>query len=213
MNQYLTREQIRLYDRNAIENLKVPGVVLMENAGRSCAETALKMLSSDKVGRVVVVCGGGNNGGDGFVIARHLILAGHDVVIAILVESATIKSDALTNLTILKNMKADIRYIDSANQLSELLSGVDLIVDGILGTGFNGRLRENILEFINVINANPASTLSVDVPSGLDCNSGTASDGAVVADCTVTFVAPKTGFSSVEAQRYLGEIVVSGIGA
>lgn len=208
--EYLTREQVRSYDRRAIEQLGVPGVVLMENAGRSCAEKALEMLGCN--GSALVFCGGGNNGGDGFVVARHLIMAGVSVRTVVLSPEDKYKGDALINLRILKNIGAELIFLSAMAPIAQYLK-TDIVIDAILGTGFSGELRENIFAVIEEINSCGAKVLSVDVPSGLNCDTGKPSPIAVKADYTVTFVAMKAGFTYPIAAEYLGNVTVCGIGA
>lgn len=207
--EYLTREQVRAYDKRAIEQLGVPGVVLMENAGRSCAEKALEMLAGS--GSALVLAGGGNNGGDGFVIARHLLNAGIAVRTIALAPEEKYKGDALVNLNILKNIGAELIFASSPRVVAQHIKA-GLIIDAILGTGFSGALREDVAAVIALVNASGAKVLSVDVPSGLDCNAGIAATNAVRADATVTFVALKAGFANPQAAAFLGQVTVCGIG-
>jgi NAD(P)H-hydrate epimerase len=207
--EYLTRKQVRAYDRRAIEQLGAPGVVLMENAGRSCAEKAIAMLGGS--GNALVLCGGGNNGGDGFVIARHLIIAGVNVRTIVLAEEDKYKGDALINLGILKRIGAELVFSSEPVVISQSLK-TDIVIDAVLGTGFSGELRERTFAVIEQINSCGVKILSVDVPSGLDCDTGQPSPIAVKADNTVTFVAMKAGFACPTASEYLGEVTVCSIG-
>lgn len=226
MMQSLTREQVRRVDRLAIEQLGIPGVVLMENAGINAADVATGMLEAVQGGKAAIICGGGNNGGDGFVIARHLFNAGRTVVVYLAADPAKLGGDAKVNYDICHRMGVKIMRIDDEQSLAEQSahwSAADLLVDALLGTGFDASrgLRGHAGAVIRAINAAGAArrdgragplVLSIDVPSGLDCETGEPAEAAVQADATVTFVARKTGFEKEPAQAYLGEVFVAGIG-
>lgn len=216
MNVVLTREQVRQVDQIAIDEYGISGLVLMENAGRNAARIILAEItarnageSADSVNRVLIFCGTGNNGGDGFVIGRHLANVGVDVSIALTGEVDRLSPDATANHRICRAMEIPIEDTHSA----EIRPG-DLVVDALLGTGFAGQVREPLARVIKAINEAPkACVVAIDVPSGLDCNSGAASNACVIADLTITFVADKTGFHSDEARRYVGQVHVADIGA
>ena len=219
--QVLTREQVREVDRLAITELGIPGVVLMENAGRRVAEVVLGVLRdgcgfAPQAGRVAVLCGGGNNGGDGYVIARHLHNQGVAVTVFTITDPAGLTGDAAVNYNICEKMGLAVYRIDSDQQLDlakKTWSGVAVIVDALLGTGFTGTVRSRMAAAIERCNAvEGAKVVSVDVPSGLDCDTGQPSSATVRADVTVTFVAPKPGFEEASAGPYVGEVIVAGIG-
>ena len=219
----LTREAVREVDRLAIEDLGIPGIVLMENAGRHVADTALELLELElhllpHDARTAVLCGGGNNGGDGYVVARQLYNAGVNVTAFAAKDPSKLTSDAETNYWIVHNIgstlplhgaEAFVEAHDTAGQFH-------LIVDALLGTGFRGQVRDDLVAVIDACNnarVNGARVLSVDIPSGLDCNTGEPSNATVAADVTVTFVAMKTGLASETAHPYVGQIHVAEIGA
>jgi NAD(P)H-hydrate epimerase len=205
----LTREQVREIDRRAIEQYGIPGVVLMENASRAAADVAIEMLDGDCVGEILIVCGGGNNGGDGLAIARHLHNCGADVVVALAVDPDTYKGDALINWRIVTEMKLPtLTATPAIIERSEPL----LVIDAIFGTGLQDPPRESACTLIAAINRSQSSVLSIDVPSGLDCDTGQPLGECVIADRTVTFVAEKVGFVTHEARRHLGHVTVAGIG-
>ena len=208
----MTRSEVREFDRKAIEEIGVPGVVLMENAGRGCAEI-IKNMNTGK-GIVVIFCGPGNNGGDGYVIARHLDIMGIDTRVVLLCEREKIKGDALVNLNIIEKIGIDIRQIDPGDGLkvSSMLNGASMIVDAIFGTGLTGEVRAEYLPVIEIINAMPNTVFSVDIPSGLDCDTGLALGDAVEANTTATFVALKQGFKNTDSKKYTGNVVVVSIG-
>lgn len=194
----LTVKQARAFDKFAQEKLGIPSIVLMENAGRSAAEVALKMLGKKK--KVVVVCGVGNNGGDGFVAARHLINAGVNVQVFVVGKISKLKPDPKTNYNILK--KIGIKF-------TKKIDG-DLIIDALFGIGLRSEIREPYASIIELMNKSGRPILAVDVPSGLDADTGKVLGIAVKAKKTVTFVASKKGF--VKARKYCGKIVVRDIG-
>lgn len=187
----------------------------MENAGRSCAEIVLQRFSDHAAGGVTIVCGRGNNGGDGFVIARHLSIAGVEVRTFLIGESARLTGDALANFRMAEACGISIESIGATSgfeHLKRALSESGCIVDAILGTGFSGGVRPPIDEIIDLINDSKNPVLAVDVPSGLDCQAGKASSATVRAELTVTFVAPKPGLLMEESRPYVGELQISHIG-
>ncbi|HEV8224504.1 MAG TPA: NAD(P)H-hydrate epimerase, partial [Rubrobacteraceae bacterium] len=163
-------------DRRAQE-LGIPGGVLMERAGAGMARVALEIYAPE---RALVVAGGGNNGGDGFVVARELYRAGVDV--AVLPTKDEYDGDPATNLAILRNL--GVRFV-GADQLEAELDGTDLVIDALLGTGFSGEVREREARLIEVINGYSAPVLAVDVPSGVNGATGEVEGAAVRADFTV----------------------------
>ena len=213
----MSRDQSRAFDTWAINELGVPGVVLMENAGRSCAQLIAEKLSALAKPRVCIFCGTGNNGGDGYDIARHLINDGFDVAVVVCSDPGKIKGDARTNLDILERMGRRIERLNPADadlpeQVRSLTTGAALIVDGLFGTGLRGQLSGEYKRLIEAVNACDCPILAVDIPSGLDCDSGEPLGAAIEAAWTVTFVAVKKGFTSARAARYTGEIFVASIG-
>jgi len=223
MNQpTLTRDQIRELDRRAIDEYGIPGMVLMENAGRGVVD----VLSALGVGGpVVVCCGKGNNGGDGFVIARHLDLRGVAVRVLLFAAPEALGGDAAANYQILCKAGVPIEVFDEhvrANTLDKSLAGAEWIVDALLGTGAHGDPRPpldvviaaiNIAAINNAVNNSGAKILSVDLPSGLDCDTGRAGRPTILAAHTCTFVAPKPGFFVPGVDRYTGQLFFCCIGA
>ncbi len=213
----MTRDEVRAFDAWAINTLGIPGVVLMENAGRSCAELIKDKLKGKAVPKVCIFCGTGNNGGDGYVIARHLINSGFDVTVAVCGDRGKIKGDAKINLDILERMGRTIESLDPAGgrireQAEAFCSEADMIVDGLFGTGLSGQLRGEYKELIESMNECGCPILAVDIPSGLDCDTGEPLGSAIRAVATVTFVALKKGFTSPAARAYTGEIFIASIG-
>ncbi len=212
-----TRSQIRELDRIAIEEYGIDGLILMENAGRWCARSADRMVGGAAGRRVVVLCGPGNNGGDGFVVARHLSNWEADVGVLLLgrVEEALLgPREAATNLRITRNMSTEVRELASAPDAAQAIrdcSDSDLLVDALLGTGMHGEVREPFRSAIAAVNKCDCPVLAVDVPSGLDCDTGRPLGEAVRADRTVTFVLNKAGFTRPGARDYTGEVEVAEI--
>ncbi|RMF94594.1 MAG: NAD(P)H-hydrate epimerase [Planctomycetota bacterium] len=209
---YLSREQSRRVDRLAIEEYGIPGIVLMENAGRSVAQF---LDSRFDRGETVICCGRGNNAGDGFVIARHLQILGHSVRVVLCADPEALQGDAGVNYRIA--VKSDIpilvlgRDVDTT-RLQQVFQHADCLVDALLGTGARGAPRPPLDAVISAMNAAAGSRVAVDLPSGLDCDTGTAPGVCFRAHFTCTFVARKQGFASIEAQPYLGEVHVMSIG-
>jgi len=218
---FLTRAQVRDVDRRAIEEFGMPGVLLMENAGRNAAEEARKMLvDGSNLRSVVILCGGGNNGGDGYVIARHLRNWGLTVSLYATTPLEKLSGDAAINARIWQKMNGHSRPLETAADLaaaSPAWSRTGLIVDALLGTGFSGELRPHLAAVIAAANRASADAgipiLAIDLPSGLDCDTGAPANPTIRADTTVTFVAQKIGFRFPQAQELLGRVVVCDIGA
>jgi len=212
----MSRDEVRAFDQWAINTLGIPGVVLMENAGRSCAGLIKSKLSNVKHPKVTIFCGTGNNGGDGFVIARHLLNSGFKITVVISGDRSKIKGDAKTNLDILAQMGQPIEQLnlcaDIRNQVKAFAAGADMLVDSLFGTGLTGELNSEYKNLIKSINALNRPILAIDTPSGLDCDTGKPLGAAIKATYTVTFVALKNGFTVPEAAEYTGEIFVASIG-
>ncbi len=211
----MTRDEARAFDRDAIERLGVPGVVLMENAGRGCVEL-MERLGID--GPVVVVNGKGNNGGDGFVIARHLVVRGHTCRVVLGAPPSELTGDALWAFDVLTHCSVpilDIAGVNPALVLQELdgfAGGSAWVVDALLGTGATGDPRPPCDTLIDWINAESGRRLAVDLPSGLDCDTGAPGSPTVRAHHTATMVAPKAGFTNPLAEPFLGVVETLGLG-
>lgn len=208
----MTRDEVRLVDRAAIEWLGLPGIALMENAGRSAAEILQRRGAT---GTVWICTGSGNNGGDGFVIARHLSLMGIEVRILQAADPARLKGDALINYRVAAKLGLELLRYDDAQDRERWLAEraeADWIVDALLGTGLSSDVRAPYDGLIREINESEACILAVDLPSGLDCNRGEPLGCAVSADVTVTFVARKAGFEAESSKEFTGDVVVAGIG-
>lgn len=214
----LTREQSRLVDKIAIEQWGFSGLVLMENAGRGAVDVLFGMDPDLASGSVSILCGKGNNAGDGFVIARHLAVRGIEAATILLCPPASLTGDALTNYEILERTRAPL--IDASGfavaelprQLDQHGGGARWLVDAMLGTGAQGAPREPFDAAIRWMNAQSARRLAIDVPSGLDCDTGRIDGVAVRAHATCTFVAAKPGFLQSTAAAWIGALHVVPIG-
>jgi NAD(P)H-hydrate epimerase len=213
----LTVTESREVDRVAVERLGIPSLLLMENAGRGCADALYQRLRG---GPVAVFCGAGNNGGDGLVIARHLAVRGIEVGVLLVPPASKLTGDAATNHRILRCCDVPIVELAGEGGPTAITEALDFfldepaewIVDALLGTGAKGAPRPPYDSIIEWINAEDSRRLAVDVPSGLDADTGAASPTTIAADLTVTFVAAKSGFATPAARPYLGEVVVVDIG-
>jgi len=224
---YLSCKEMQELDRRTIEEYGIPGMVLMENAGRSVALEALKMLKQPTKATVSVICGTGNNGGDGFVAARHLFNSGVKVKVFYLgnlKEALTKTGDAITNLKIALKMKIEIKEVSRtpAGTFPPTLRFGDvvatprsapphLIIDAIFGIGLTRPVEGALKELIESINRSKIPVIAVDVPSGLDCDKGIPLGTAIKATKTITFGAAKVGFRNPLAKKYLGELIVTDI--
>lgn len=209
---YLSREEVRAVDRRAIEEFGVPGVVLMENAGRGATEVLLGLGAR---GPVVICAGKGNNGGDGFVMARHLDCHGVPVRLLLFARPEELTGDAAINYHIVakSGLPAAVFGTDvDETALVRELAAAEWIVDALFGTGLAGAVRPPWDRVIAAINASGKPVLAVDIPSGLDCDTGRPLGATIQAAHTVTFVAPKKGFAEAAARAWLGEVHVVGIG-
>ncbi len=231
----LNRAQSRLVDRIAVEEYGFSGLVLMENAGRGVADVLCQLLgpigereeldpagvsaglpsSASDFRPVVICCGKGNNAGDGFVIARHLELRGYPVRVLLWSTPEELTGDAATNFKILTKTDVPIDLFGNSHdaaRLAILLEDAEWIVDGLLGTGARGEPRPPFDAVIDQLNAAAAPKLAIDLPSGLDCDTGMPSSHTVRAAHTCTFATAKPGFFVPEATPYVGQLHVLDIG-
>ncbi|MDG2422569.1 MAG: NAD(P)H-hydrate epimerase [Phycisphaerales bacterium] len=196
------RTGIREVDRRAIDEFGMSGLVLMENAARAASQLAIEMLNGSKV---VIACGPGNNGGDGYAMARHLHNAGAEVVVVALTAPRT-GSDAETNARI-----AQLMGLKTVEDL-DVLSTADLVIDAMLGTGLDRPVKAGARDCIEMINRTAKPTLAIDIPSGLDADTGQPLGTAVHATATATFVGWKRGFLNEDAKAFTGALHVVDIG-
>ncbi|MEW8973791.1 MAG: NAD(P)H-hydrate epimerase [Tissierellaceae bacterium] len=202
-------KEMRAIDRYAIENIGIPSIVLMENA-------ALRVISNidfDKNHSFTIVCGTGNNGGDGLAIARHLIIKGKKVDLYIIGNIDKGSQDFKINLNILKNIDVHLTHIRTKTELQMLKNSLnenDLTIDAIFGIGLAKDIQGLYFESISFINNYSKEIISVDIPSGLQCDTGDILSIAVKADKTITFHGMKVGL--LDRKVYTGRIIVEDIG-
>jgi hydroxyethylthiazole kinase-like uncharacterized protein yjeF len=191
----VTAAQMRELDRRTIEDLGVPSLVLMENAGRSTYQI-LRREFPELTGPVVVLAGRGNNGGDGFVVARYLANAGIPLTVFLVAARDQVQGDALVNLKILEGLNVEVEEVleeDKLNDVLHLMSRAELVVDSLLGTGLNSPVRGLFAQVIYRVNRTRTPVLAVDIPSGLSADTGEPLGLAVEANVTVTYGFPKIG--------------------
>ncbi len=211
-----TAEQMQHIDRTAIMKYSIPGAILMENAGRAVVDELEKRVDRMSSQHCVILCGKGNNGGDGFVIARHLANKGVQVHVALLCKPREVKGDARVNLSILLKMSVaqqvhlHVQEISSSTQFSRLPKA-SIIIDAIFGTGFTGRVHGIQLRAIEWLNRQKCFVASVDIPSGANATTGIVENIAVKADLTVTMGLVKIGHYVGAGRDHSGQIVVADI--
>ena len=207
----LSREQARALDQWAMTDLGIPGVVLMENAGRGIADL---LTTLGIQGEVLIACGPGNNGGDGFVIARHLDNLDHKVRVLLFAPPEQLRGDAALNYQILIRSGFLVESVPDveADWLLNQFQQADWVVDALFGTGLKSALRSPFDRIVNAINACPGRVMAVDLPSGLDCDTGIPLGPTIRARYTATVVAPKLGFQEPSAKEWLGEVHIIDMG-
>jgi hydroxyethylthiazole kinase-like uncharacterized protein yjeF len=205
----LTRAQVREIDRLSIEQYHIPGIVLMENAARAAADVACEMLGGARGRQVLILCGGGNNGGDGLAVARHLHNRGATVSIATTIDPGNYRGDALINWQIVSAMRLPCH---PAIPETIAQSAADLLIDAIFGTGLTEPPRDPFPALVEAVERSARPVLAIDLPSGLDCDTGQPPGACIRATRTITFVAEKTGFAAPTARPYLGAVTIGDIG-
>ena len=227
---YVTTRKMQELDRIAIEQYKIPSLLLMENAGRGIAELGVEVLSSPNVfvgdpdfgfplktcgndrkkHKILVVCGKGNNGGDGFVAARHLSNKGFPVQVVLIGKSHDLKSDPKINFMILKNIKVPVLELSrqSFNKFRTLIRQSSLVIDAIFGIGLSRNVDGLFREAISEINRSKKPVLAIDVPSGINSDTGEVMGAAVRAQMTGTLAALKAGLVKTKGPKHAGTIKV-----
>lgn len=206
-------QEIQNYDRHAIEVLGISSLCLMENAGRAVADEIKRRLARTGGRAVVLVCGSGNNGGDGLVAARHLLSVGIVPRAFLVMGSGKMSVDAKVNLDILHTAGFPVVNLDTADvTFRKALAEVDIVVDALFGVGLNREIQEPFATVIEAINASARHVVAVDIPSGLDGDTGRARGVCVRANVTVTFTAAKQGFYLNDGPRHTGQVKVVPIG-
>lgn len=217
---YLSSKQCQQVDRRAVEEFGMSGLVLMENASRGATDVLETLMKADHVskdkGRVVICCGGGNNGGDGLTMARHLDLRGYAVEVLLWADPEKLAGDAATNYEITSRCDIPVKVLGPNYEPREdasSLGSASWIVDALLGTGARGEPRPPMDRVIDQLNDAGVPILAIDVPSGLNCDTGEPSSHTIRAKATCTFVAAKSGFNQKQAKPFVGELHVLDIGA
>ena len=204
----LTREQSQNLDSFAIDKCKISGIDLMNSAGEKVAETVKYQIGDDTESKILILCGKGNNGGDGFAAATYLKEEGYNIEIHSLVEQDSIKTDSRYFFERCVALSCPISFGMEPDDLSD----PDIIVDGILGTGFRKKLRPEILPWIEWINERSAFVIAIDIPSGLDCDTGQISPNAVIANKTIAMGYNKVGMLLMNGKDHSGSIEPVDIG-
>ncbi len=210
-----TAEEMQELDRKAIETYRIPGIVLMENARRGAAEVISKTFPDLLKKKIAIIAGKGNNGGDGFVIARYLLNNGISVRIYLLTDPKGLRGDAETNFNVFHRMKGEVISVPSSKDYIKVkkdLERFDILVDGIFGTGLDAEVRGYYREVIDHLNTLQKPIVAIDIPSGLDANAGKPLGAAIRASLTVTFGLPKIGLLIPPGIDYAGEVKVIDIG-
>lgn len=212
----VTAQQMRELDRRAIEEAGVPGFELMERAGCGIFEAAQAVDVERKRG-VVLFAGKGNNGGDAIVVTRHLLKAKHEwrpITLVLTAPASELSGDPLRHWKKLRPLRPKVLVFNSANKdiVAGLLADCGLIIDGLLGTGARGEPRSPVREAIELINAARKPVLAIDIPSGLDSDTGQPASACIRADVTVTMGLPKAGLLQQAAIDYVGRLKIVDIG-
>lgn len=216
MERVVTADEMKWCDRTTIRDIGIPGLVLMENAGAAVVRCIHETLGTLAARHFVVFCGKGNNGGDGFVIARRLSGAGSNVTVILTSPPGELKGDALLNFSVLKKISSRVVPPVTIQRFSvsilDELHHIDGVVDAIFGTGFSGRVKQPIVDLIDWINRQSVPVFSVDVPSGVQATSGVVENTAVRATHTITFGLRKTGLLLNSGQTNAGNVRIADIG-
>jgi hydroxyethylthiazole kinase-like uncharacterized protein yjeF len=215
MMKVATAEEMQELDRKAIETYRIPGIVLMENAGRGAAEVISRTFPDFHRKKFAIIAGKGNNGGDGFVIARYLLNKGVLVRVYLLTDPKGLRGDAETNFHVFHRMKGEVISVPSSKDYIKVkkdLERFDLLVDGIFGTGLDAEVRGYYREVIDHLNMLQKPIVAIDIPSGLDADTGKPLGAAIRASLTITFGLPKIGLLIPPGIDYVGEVKVIDIG-
>jgi NAD(P)H-hydrate epimerase len=203
---YVTSDEMRKMDDVTIREFRVDVLMLMENAGRATADLARQMLHGTTFGKpVACLVGGGNNGGDGMVAARHLANWGADVEVIVGTSKDKMKGIPLGQLHVLEKMGIPILSADYS------LRDYDLLIDGLIGYGLEGNPRDRVAMIIKDANASGRPILALDLPSGMNATTGGAYEPCIKATATLTLALPKTGFLAPSASPYVGDLYLADI--
>lgn len=207
----VTGTEMREIDRRTIKEFGIPSLTLMENAGQAIAERVKVIIAGRGSANVLVVAGTGNNGGDGFVTARLLHESGHPVEVLVTGDEKNVNGDAAANLKKLKGLLSPI-FNPTDKDLDSARSNADIAIDAIFGTGFHGKMPDEMVKPICAINHSGAYVVSIDIPSGVDADTGRTGGVVVEADETITFGAPKLGCLMYPGAAYIGQLTIESIG-
>jgi NAD(P)H-hydrate epimerase len=207
-----TAQQIRNIDRRAIREFGIPGPVLMENAASAVLAEMEAFFEGLAGVRVGIVCGKGNNGGDGFALARRLRIRGVAVRVALMAPFASVKGEAKINLAVLRKMDIEITQNASPRSLEDIISWSDILVDALLGVGLSSPIAGPYARAVDMINTSGRPVVAVDIPSGIDADTGAVMGAAVRADLTVTMALLKRGLVLHPGAQYAGRVRISDIG-
>ncbi len=210
-----TASEMRVIDRQAVEKFGIPSIVLMENAGVAVFKCIRRILTDIKAKRICIFAGKGNNGGDAFVAARHLF--NHDAKVKVFVfgDISTMSTDAKTNFDIIINMGIDVLVVSHQRDWDRVRLSVtfaDCLIDGLVGTGFKGELSPDLATAVEVMNSSAKALVAVDIPSGVEADTGQIGKFCVQAGYTVTFGLPKPGLLLYPGAACTGELIVADIG-
>jgi NAD(P)H-hydrate epimerase len=211
---HVGRRESRMLDSVAAERFHIDGLALMENAGYRAAREAYLMLDNPSNEAVLIVCGKGNNGGDGFCMARYLGWWGVRVAVVLLGQAGQVIDDARVNLNLMG--LADVEFMEcepaeGPEVLGDVAPKVNVIADAILGTGLDRDLRAEYIEIVNLLNSAGKPILAIDIPTGLDCDTGLPLGASIKATRTITFGAPKQAFILEDSWELIGEVIVADI--
>lgn len=209
-----TSIEMREFDQRAETEFGLPSIVLMENAGAEISRSIVNILGSVQNRKICLLAGKGNNGGDGFVAARHLANQGAKVKVFI-IKDGDLSKDSATNLDVILLMGLDVLEVSTDrdwDRLSIALTFADCLIDGLLGTGFHGTVSGKIAKAIDLINRFEKSVVAIDIPSGVEANTGQVGTTAVQATHTVTLALPKPGLFLYPGASYANEVILADIG-
>lgn len=210
-----TVEEMRNIDRRAIEEVGIPEVVLMENAAREVFDALEDLVDGIEGKRICVIAGTGNNGGDAFAATRYIANAGGRAKVFVLGQTERMTPSAAVNFNVICNMGVEVFTLSAEHDWDKLLvvlKTADAVVDGLLGTGFQGQLRAEAIRLIQTVNSSMLPVLSIDVPSGVNADNGQVESVAIRAAETVTLGEPKWGIMFAPGSVHCGKLVTDGIG-
>jgi len=211
----VTSQEMREIDKRTMEEFNIDGKILMERAGMSVVMAMEEELGDLRNLSFLIFCGSGNNGGDGFVVARTLYEYTNKVKVILLGKVEKMSAETFSNYLASKKMGIEILEINSSENFKDverILKASDVVVDAILGIGLSGALRGKILSAVELINSTENYVVSVDVPTGIDSNNGRVYNTAVKANITITFGLPKLGLFIYPARGYVGKLKIASIG-